>query len=74
MTMVYLANVPSLETEWGIECFTPHAHVSIDFPYRDQNLYVVIPHYGRMGCRSFERFDQAMDYASRLIQQSEPML
>lgn len=72
MTMVYLANVRSLETDWGIECFTPDAHVSIDYPCDGSPWYHVIVHWGRAGSRNFARFDQAMDYTSRLLKQSEP--
>jgi hypothetical protein len=74
MTMVYLANVQSIETDWGIECYTPHAHVSVDYPYREQPDYVVIAHLGAGTTRRFPRFDQAMDYASRCLKQSEPMI
>jgi hypothetical protein len=70
--MVYLANVPSIETPWGIECYTEHAHVSIDYPLDSQPCYMVLVHFGPDRSRGFARFDQAMDYASRLIQQSEP--
>jgi hypothetical protein len=71
MTMVYLANVPTIETPWGIECFTPHAHVSIDYPIPDNPFYYVIVHIGSASSRLFERFDQAMDFASRVLHQSE---
>lgn len=74
MTMHYLAMVPKHETHWGIECYSEHSHVSIDYPYDDQPSYVVIVHWGSGSTRRFERFDQAMDYASRVMQQSEPML
>jgi hypothetical protein len=70
--MVYLANVPSTETPWGIECYTQHAHVSIDYPIEGQPDYFVLVHWGRASSRRFPRFDQAMDYASRLLKQSEP--
>jgi hypothetical protein len=72
MTMVYLANVPSVETPWGIECYTQHAHVSIDYPIETNPFYYVIVHWGRAASRNFERFDQAMDYAARAMQQAEP--
>jgi hypothetical protein len=69
--MVYLANVPSVETPWGIECYTQHAHVSVDYPIDDNPFYFVMSHFGT-GSRNFARFDQAMDYASRLLKQAEP--
>ena len=72
MTMVYMANVPSIETPWGIECYTPHAHVSIDYPIETNPFYYVIVHWGSGTSRNFDRFDQAMDYASRCIKQAEP--
>ena len=71
MTMVYLANVPSIETPWGIECYTEHAHVSIDYPIEDQPDYFVIIHWGSGPSRRFPRFDQAMDYAARAMQRNE---
>jgi hypothetical protein len=72
MTMVYLANVPSTETPYGMEFFTQHAHVSVDYPFDAQPCYTVFVHWGRASSRRFRRFDQAMDYASRCIKQSEP--
>lgn len=72
MTMHYLANVPKLETPWGIECYTQHAHVSIDYPIETNPCYYVIVHWGSGSSRNFERFDQAMDYAARAMMQAEP--
>lgn len=72
MTMHFLANVPKHETPWGIECYTQHAHVSIDYPVEDQPDYFVIVHWGSGSSRRFARFDQAMDYAARAMQQAEP--
>lgn len=71
MTMVYLANVPSVETDMGIMFYTPHAHVSVDYPIDDNPFYFVMSHFGT-GSRNFAKFHQAMDYASRLLKQSEP--
>ena len=72
MTMHYLANVRQIETHRGIECYTQHAHVSIDYPIETNPFYYVIVHWGRAASRNFERFDQAMDYAARAMQQAEP--
>jgi len=72
MTMHYLANVRQIETHRGIECYTPHAHVSIDYPMQGNPNYFVLVHFGAGASRDFARFDQAMDYASRYIKQAEP--
>jgi hypothetical protein len=73
--MVYLANVPSAETTWGIECYTQHAHVSIDFPSDEIPSYAVLMHWpqprGGWPVRTFKRFDDAMDFASSFLKQSE---
>lgn len=75
MTMVYLANVPSLETDMGIMFYTPNAHVAVDFPtYYNPNYYVValLGDGDIRNFRNFPHFHQAMDYASRVLKQAEP--
>lgn len=72
MTMVYLANVPHIETPFGIECYTQYAHVSIDYPIHEQPDYYVIVHWGSSRSRGFADFASALDYASRCLKQSEP--
>lgn len=75
MTMVYLANVPSLETDMGIMFYTPNAHVAVDYPTYYNPDYYVVALLGDGKARTFHnfaRFDQAMDYASRVLKQAEP--
>ena len=72
MTMVYLANVPSIETDTSVMFYTPFNHVEVAFPTPDNPAYWVLSFFGVETTRSFPRFDQAMDYASRLLKQSEP--
>ena len=76
MTMVYLANVPSVETHWGLECYTRHAHVSIDFPSDEIPSYAVLMHCphprGGWPVRTFTCFADAMDFAARFLRQAEP--
>ena len=72
MTMVYLANVPHIETPLGIEFYTPHAHVSVDYPFEDSPNYWVLVCIGSGRTRGFADFASAMDYASRCLKQSEP--
>jgi hypothetical protein len=72
MTMVYLANVPSIETHRGLEFYSPHAHVAVDWPMQGNPNYFVLVHCGAGSSRDFARFDHAMDYASRCLKQSEP--
>ena len=71
MTMVYLANVPSLETDTSILFFTPYNHVEVVYPQPDEPRYWVFSFFGVEHTKSFPRFDQAMDFASRLLKQSE---
>ena len=71
MTMVYLANVPSVETPWGIECYTQHSHVSIDYPIESNPYYYVIVHWGSDSSRNFASFADAMDYAARALHRAD---
>lgn len=72
MTMVYLVNVPSIETDMGMLFYTPHAHVAVDYPIDDNPNYFVLVGIGKGESRNFRHFHQAMDYAARVMQQSEP--
>lgn len=72
MTMIYLANVPQIETDMGILFYTPHAHVCVDYPIDDNPNYFVLVGLGNGESRNFARFSQAMDYAARVMQQAEP--
>jgi hypothetical protein len=70
--MHFLANVPHVETSLGLEFYTPHAHVSVDFPFEDSPQYWVLVGIGSGRSRGFRDFASAMDYASRCLKQSEP--
>lgn len=72
MTMVYLANVPSLETDTSVLFFTPYNHVEVVYPQPTDSAYWVVSYFNKKDTRWFDRFDQAMDFASRLLKQSEP--
>lgn len=74
MTMHYLASVKSMQSDWGLICFTPDAHISIDYPCDETPDYVVLLHWPqpRGGTsRTFPCFADAMDFASRFLKQSE---
>ena len=72
MSMHYLANVAHLETDMGVLFYTPHAHVCVDHPIEDNPNYFVLVGIGAGESRNFARFDQAMDYAARVLKQAEP--
>lgn len=71
MTMVYLANVPSIETHMGLEFYTPHCHASLDYPSEGCPLYSVIDHMGSFRSWDFERLGDALDYIAQHLKQSE---
>lgn len=75
MTMLYLANVKTTQSDWGIECFTPNAHISIDFPSDEIASYAVLMHWpqprGGWPARTFNCFADAMDFASSFLKQHE---
>jgi hypothetical protein len=71
MTMVYLANVPSIETDTSVMFYTPFNHVEVVYPRPDDPAYWVFSFHGIEPTRAFARFDQAMDFASRVLHQSE---
>ena len=72
MTMHYLANVPSIETSVGVMFYSPYNHVEVVYPRPDDPAYWVFSFHGIEPTRAFAKFHQAMDYASRLLKQSEP--
>ncbi len=71
MTMVYLANVQSTETPFGMEFYTPHAHASLDYPCEGGAYYSVIDHMGTFRSWDFLRLDDALDYIAQHLKQSE---
>lgn len=72
MTMVYLANVPSIETDRGMMFYTPHNHVEVIYPSQGDPVYWVFSFHGIEPTRGFPHFHQAMDFASRVLKQAEP--
>ena len=76
MSMVYLANVPCIQSERSLEFYTSHGHATVEFPSDEIPSYAVLMHWPqpRSGwpVRTFKRFDEAMDFASSFLKQAEP--
>ena len=72
MTMVFLVNVPHIETHMGIEFYTPHAHASLDYPCEGGAYYSVIDHMGTFRSWDFTNLADALDYIATHLKQSEP--
>ena len=72
MTMVYLANVPSVETDMGIEFYTPHAHASLDYPCEGNPNHFVLTHWGPIErSREFVSLADALDFIAKILKVSE---
>jgi hypothetical protein len=72
MSVVYMANVPSIATGRGIEFYTAFAHVSVDFPSDEiPNYYATIHRNDFAVMHPFTCFADAMDFASNMLKQSE---
>lgn len=76
MTMLYLANVPCIQSERGINFYTPHNHVAVYYPDDNSPSYMVWDYFrdGRaMHDRAFfGSFADAMDKAAEWLRQAEP--
>ena len=71
MSMVYLANVPSIETETGMEYYTPHAHVSLDNPIEGNPCYFVLTHDSAFPSWNFIKMQDALDYIVKVLRAEE---
>lgn len=72
MTMVYLANVQSVETAKGLNFYTTHEHVAVDFPTEDRPSYLVLSLFHHLDLMATKDFAEAMDTAARWLKQAEP--
>jgi polyphosphate kinase len=72
MSMVYLANVPCIQSERGLDFYTPNAHVSVDFPSDEIPSYYAAIHKNDFAVmHPFNCFADAMDFASNYLKHSE---
>ena len=72
MSMVYLANVPSIAYDGGVAFYTPHEHVVVDYPTPNNPDYTVISFESRRTTCFARDFANAMDIASDLLKLAEP--
>lgn len=71
MSMVYLANVPSIATDNAVVFFTPYEHVAVDYPSELQPDYLVSSYYDSDMLRTND-FATAMDMAAAFLKRAEP--
>ena len=71
MTMVFLANVPSTETDTGMMYYTPFAHVSMDNPVEGNPCYLVIPHDSAFPHWNFIKMQDALEYVVKVLRAEE---
>ena len=71
MTMNYLVNVPHIETDKGLEFYSPFEHVSVDWPQIGQPLYMVWSHSFHMDVAGADSFAKAMDIATEFLKYAE---
>jgi len=71
MSMVYLANVPSIAAGNTVSFYTPHEHVVVDYPSTSQADYIVSSFF-HSDIRRTNDFAAAMDLATRWLKQAEP--
>ena len=72
MSMVFLANVPSIAYDGGVAFYTPHEHVVVDYPSLDQPSYTVMSCESYRTIRRINDFATAMDTAARFLKRAEP--
>ena len=72
MSMVYLANVQSVETARGLNFYTVNEHVAVDFPTEDCPNYLVLSLFHHLDMIATKDFATAMDTAARWLKQAEP--
>jgi hypothetical protein len=76
MSMVYLANVPSIASDNCVSFFTPYEHVAVDYPRGSEGVvnstdYIVSSYYNSDVLRTND-FATAMDAAAAFLKQAEP--
>jgi hypothetical protein len=71
MSMVFLANVQSIVAANVVSFYTPHEHVTVDYPRGGQPDYIVSSYY-HSDIRRTNDFATAMDLAARWLKQAEP--
>ena len=72
MTMVYLANVQTSQDKLGVNFFTPHEHVAVDWPSEHTPHYVVWSYIAKTDIAAFNSYADAMDTAARWLKRAEP--
>ena len=70
MSMHYLVNVPRIETDWGLEFYTPTAHVSLDWPFEGNPNYEVRNYNTLDTPRDFPDMASALDWAAQCLRAS----
>ena len=72
MSMVYLANVPCIESDKGLSFYTPYENVCVDWPTEDSPHYSVWSFVSHMDVIFTKDFAKAMDTAAEWLKQAEP--
>ena len=70
MSMVFLANVPSITSDNCISFYTPYEHVAVDYPNELQADYLVSSYYNSDFVRTND-FASAMDLAADFLKLAE---
>lgn len=70
MSMVYLANVPSIAAGNTVSFYTPHEHVCVDYPRDGEPNYIVSSYYDEDMLRTKD-FAIAMDMAASFLKRAE---
>lgn len=71
MSMVYLANVQCVETDKGLNFYTIHEHVAVDFPSDEQPNYLVLSLFDHLDLVATKDFAKAMDTAAEMLKRAE---
>ena len=76
MSIFYLANVPCIQSERGINFYTPHNHGAVYYPSDNSPSYMVWDYF-RDGKAPHDKaffgsFADAMDKASEWLKRAEP--
>ena len=71
MSMIYLANVESITSDYAVAFVTPYEHVCVDFPrHNDPTNYTVSSYYDSDMLRTND-FATAMDMAAAFLKRAE---
>jgi hypothetical protein len=71
MSMIYLANVPSIASDKCINFYTNDGHVAVDYPSDEQPNYIVWSFKSHRDTLFVDNFADAMDIAVDLLKLSE---